>query len=226
MQTLESVIKDNFNYYFQNSFFSMPARVVGISDIENGNVDVQPLTNRQYSDMTIIEHPVIYSVPIQVPCTNTSAITLPVSVDDTVLLVFSQFGLDSFKGGSDIPYDPNDNRFLDINDAVAIVGIKPFSKSPYNPSNHSTKYDNKDVVITHNINTSNECSVNLKEDGRIVLQSPLQVTIDSPITQVSKLIVKDDALIAGTSFNQFKSSHTHNYTDNGSPAVTAPPNAI
>lgn len=226
MQTLESIFKDNFFYYLQNCYFSMPARVVGISDIEMGFIDVQPLTNRQYTDMTIIEHPVIYSVPIQVPCTTTSAITLPVNIDDTVLLIFSQFGLDGFKGGSDIPYDPTDNRFLDINDAVAIVGIKPFQKSPYNALNHALPYNNKDVVVSHNLLTQNECSVELKQSGEVHFNSPTKVVINAPVTETNNLIVNEDALIAGTFFTSFRDGHTHNYIDDGRPAVTSPPNVV
>lgn len=225
MQTIESMVKDNFYYYLQNCFFSMPARVVGIDFIELGCIDVEPLPNRQFTDMTIIEHPVIYNVPIQVMTTGTSSITIPVNINDTVLLVFSQFGLDAFKGGSDIPYDPSDNRFLDINDAIAIIGIKPFNKSAYNPVNHQLPYNNKDVVITHNLMTPNECSVELKDSsGEIHFNSPTKVVINCPVTETKKLIVSEDAFIAGTSFNKFRDTHTHNYTDDGSPSVTQKPN--
>ena len=68
--------------------------------------------------------PIICDVPIMFPRFGEFMMTMPVAVDDTVLLVFCDRSIDKWKtnGGN---VDPIDLRSHDISDAVAIPGLYP-----------------------------------------------------------------------------------------------------
>lgn len=68
--------------------------------------------------------PTICDVPIMFPRFGEFMMTMPVAVDDTVLLVFCDRSIDKWKtnGGN---VDPIDLRSHDISDAVAIPGLYP-----------------------------------------------------------------------------------------------------
>ena len=59
-----------------------------------------------------------------------------------------------------------------MKDAIAIPGLFPFGKALNNPSKRNLAHNTKDAVLTHNIGTSGECEVRLKENGDIQLNTP------------------------------------------------------
>jgi hypothetical protein len=178
MITLESILTNFLTSYMQDCFFAMPATVIAVRSMDRLELDVQPLPNREFKDGDSSEYPVLYSVPVMMPYTGTSAILMPVNSGDTVMLLFSQRGIDEFKSGSDIPYDTG-KRFLSIQDAVAIIGISPFNKSPNQQSKHTLPHNPKDLTVVHNLGTPNECEVRLQESGNINITSPASINITS-----------------------------------------------
>ena len=114
--------------YMQDVYTCMPAIVLNVRDMGEMRVDFQPVINHLFKDGTLLEYPPIGNVPLIFPSTRNSAITMPVVQGDTVMLMFSQKDMSIFKAGADRPHDPNTRRWMNLNDAVSIVGVHPFSK--------------------------------------------------------------------------------------------------
>lgn len=182
--TLESLVGTYLDYRLSNVFTCLPAEVVGISNLDQQRVDVKPVINRLFKDGESIEHPAILSVCLQFPSSSTSAVTFPVNQGDTVLLVFSQRGMDVFKGGDGTASDPTDYRVFDKRDAIAIPSIFPFQKSINKQTNRTLPHDVNDMVVSHNIGTESECEIRMKVDGSVNITSPLKVEITSPQVEV------------------------------------------
>lgn len=171
--SLPQVLEDFFNYKTSTLYTAIPCRVVTVkSSLEDQRVDVQPLPKNRLRDGTTKDSATIPNVPVIFPSSSKSSITFPVDVGDTVLCVFSQKSLDSFKASNSAEtYSPVDSRRFDIRDAIAIPGLFPFSQSPNNPSKHKFTHSTRDLVMVHNLGSANECEVRLKESGDIELRT-------------------------------------------------------
>lgn len=184
--TLESLLSSWWEYQKRSIFTAIPARVVGVRDIEQGRLDVQPLINTVFADFEDdIEWPTILSVPVMWPSSSTTAITFPINNGDTVLLVFSQKSTDVFKSGDGTPQPPSDYRVFDKRDAVAIPGLWPFGMSKNKKSSRTLTHSTDDMVIAHNIGTEAECEIRLKPTGEVKITSPLKVDITAPVTTIT-----------------------------------------
>lgn len=175
--SFESIFLANMDFYMDDLFTCIPAQVVGIQKLKDGLIDVQPLVNKIYGDGTRTEYPVIYSVPVIMPSTLTSSVTMPVSQGDTVLLVFAQKDLDTFKNGADTPHDPSSFRTFNMNDAQAIIGLSTVNKTKLNPENHNRGFDLTSLIIAHNVGTDRETFIKLSNDGSVLIDSSKDFTL-------------------------------------------------
>lgn len=230
---LEPLLNKFTDEYIRGLQFCLPARVVNVQHVGELRVDVQPLNDIRHSDNTVTEMPLITNVPMMVFGTDDSAILISPKQGQTVLLLFSQLSLDEFKGGSITPYSAKSNRKCDLQDAIAIPSIFPFNRSPNRSVRHFTDHSVDDVTIVHNLGTEKENKVVLKRSGAIGVISSKSVDIDSPTTNISENLnvkgsinVDIDVKIGGRSVKTFMETHTHNYTDDGKPAITAVPNGV
>ena len=182
MQSLETIMTSWIESYMQDVYTCMPAIVLNVRDMGEMRVDVQPVINHLFKDGTLLEYPPIGNVPLIFPSTRNSAITMPVVQGDTVMLMFSQKDMSIFKAGADRPHDPNTRRWMNLNDAVAIVGVHPFSKSPNRNAARKLPHSTDDLVVAHNIGTDRECEVRLTKSGDIKTTSQaLRVGAESTI---------------------------------------------
>lgn len=186
--TFESLLASWWEYQKLTIFTSIPAVVVGVSDIEQGRVHVKPLINEVGSDGVGTEWPTILSVPVIFPSSNTTAITFPIDKGDGVLLVFSQQGLDVFKSGDGSFASPSDLRMFDRRDAVAIPGLWPFSKSKNKKSSRTLPHSTDDCVIAHNIGTDSECEVRLTSGGGVIING-VDTTINTSLDTAGSVTV-------------------------------------
>lgn len=171
--SFEEVLKLSFQSNTRNMYTALPCIVLTVyGEGKNQQIDVQPTINKLYKDDTDEEHPVIMGVPVIFPASRTSMLSFPINVGDTVLCVFSSRGIDNFKIGTGLPTRPTDYRKFDKRDAVAIPGLFPFSKALNDPAKRNLTHSTRDAVLTHNIGTSGECEVRLKENGDIQLNTP------------------------------------------------------
>lgn len=166
--TFESATKALFEYQMRNIFTAIPAKVMMVENAGEQRVSVKPLVNAVFPDWDDSEEfPTILSVPLMYPSSSSSAVVFPVHAGDTVLLVFAQSCMDVFKGGDGSAQPPSDYRRFDKRDAVAIPGLFPFGSAINQVSKHTLPHSTDDLVVFHNLGTSAECELRMKQSGKI-----------------------------------------------------------
>lgn len=232
MQDVIDALKMGMSKKFDTQYHCLPAIVVGVQNLSEGCIDVQPIIAKVYDDNTVNDAPSILSVPILTPQTRNSALLLPVQQGDNVLLVFSQRDISAFKGGARDAHEPETSRTGDINDAFAILGINPLVESVYDPSQHRLPHSLEDVVVVHNLGSANENEVRLKRSGDMEFRAKNFKFIGSSATfEVDKVVNMGDNVVEGFStlngggetMGISHTDHTHPYTDNGNPMTTGKP---
>ena len=184
--TMESAMIAFFEHQMRKVYTAIPAVIIAVRSDEKQSVDVKPLINQVFADLEDdTEHPVLLHVPLIYPSSSTSAVTFPVHPGDTVMLVFSQTGTDVFKSGDGTAQPPSDNRRFSIRDAVAIPGLFPFGSAINQVSKHTLPHSTDDLVVFHNLGTSAECELRMKQTGKVEITSPLQVEIVAPVVSVT-----------------------------------------
>lgn len=103
----------------------LPCEVVKVRGDQK--VDLQPLLQIRYKLTGLQTPPVIQNVMVAMPMGAGYAIRLPIAVGDTGVALFCERSLDVWKLQGGI-VDPNDIRSHDVNDAIFIPGIVPFTE--------------------------------------------------------------------------------------------------
>ena len=166
--TMESAMIAFFEHQMRKVYTAIPAVIIAVRSDEKQSIDVKPLVNQVFADLEDdTEHPVLLHVPLIYPSSSTSAVTFPVYPGDTVMLVFSQAGTDVFKSGDGTAQPPPDNRRFSIRDAIAIPGLFPFGSAINQASKHTLPHSTDDLVVFHNLGTSAECELRMKQSGKI-----------------------------------------------------------
>lgn len=198
--------------FMRNIHTCKPAVVTAVSGTR---VDCQILTKTRFSNDEEIEQSEIFGVPFLVISgkKGTAKITFPVSVGDNVLVLFS---------------DRNFGELLESDGQSAVSG---FSKGTHNydpilalpcffTSPNEIENDTENVVIANGSTT-----VVIAPDGNVTITAPT-VAIEGDMTVSGNLEVGGDIDADGevTAGNTPLTTHTHNYTDDGSPVTTQGPN--
>ena len=192
----------------------MPAKILEY-DYTKQKAKVQPALNQKYNDGEVIELPAIYNVPVVHPASGGASITFPVNVNDTVLLVFSEKSLEDWLSNGE-QVTPDDPRQNNLTDAIALLGLNPFSKT--SPAANNTdlliKYDGSEVKLkpsseidvsstTINIIGSTEIKVEAPE---IKLNGSTEIKVEAP-----EIKLNGDVKIN----NQPYDNHTHTGVTSG-----------
>jgi len=170
--SLEGLLRQYITNSINGMFTAIPGRIEKVVSLPEQRVDVRPIVNRITPDEGELEHPVVLSVPLIFPGSNTSQYSFPVSVGDIVLLVFSQRSIQRFKLGANNTHRPLDLSKYSRNDAMAVPGLFGFPSAVNNPNKRSLSHSVDDSVVVHNIGTSAECEVRLKASGDIIINAP------------------------------------------------------
>lgn len=219
---LGELITQFIDYKQESVNTAIPAIVLGIK--EEGRkllLDVQPSVSILNRDGSVVAQASILNVPLQQPASSIGGMIFPVAVGDTVLLVFSQRGIDTWKYGSGNPTAPSDYRKFDKRDCVAIPCIFPTSKSMANESRQGSDYSVGDTVIYNRLG-SNPVEIVLKQSGDIVVNaSQGKVTVncaDAEVNASESMTVNTKTYqINCTSYNVSSTSYsvgTTNYSMN------------
>lgn len=175
---------NSFQHQIHDLQVAIPCVIVNIRDINQQRVDVQPAVNLVTPSGEYKQNPPILSVPVMFPSTSTSALTLEIQSGDEVLCVFSHRCIDLFKNQGGI-VNPIDLRKFDKRDAVAIVGLSSFNKAANNSSRRQLPHNPRDVVLAHNIGTSNEVEIRLKKDGSVAITTSSKITVNANEAEVN-----------------------------------------
>ena len=165
---------------------SLPGIIVQVRRDDYGVfLDVQPAVNMLSGAGESVPRSVILNVPVIMPMSSTGGLQFELNVGDPVLLVFSQRGLEAWKGGDGKPGIPTSMRMFDPRDCIAMPCMFPKPLSPANPAKHKNPHSASDVVLVHNIGKANEVEIRLLKSGDVVINCPGIVTVNSPQTVVN-----------------------------------------
>lgn len=135
---------------------ALPAKVLSY-DKTKKVCSVKPLLKKELESGVFVEYPVIDNVPVMFQQTTKAIISLPIKVNDTVLLIFSERSIDDWKTKGGI-VEPEDPRKFDISDAIAIPGLFPKSQG--------VAADEDDILIEHTAG-----NVKIKSSGDVILNA-------------------------------------------------------
>ncbi len=184
--SLQEVIVAGFEHNMSSIYTAIPAVVLTIrNNLSELSVDVQPAVNQLNRDGTSSEYPPVLNIPVVMPASKSSAFLFPLAVGDTVLLIFSMRGMDTFKRGNGKPSSPSDLRRFDSRDAVAIPGLFPFGSSVNNPAKHVWQHSPTDTVVVHNLGSGNETEIRLKAGGGVVINTFQDVEVNCANAQIT-----------------------------------------
>lgn len=166
----EELLKAAFWNQMERVYTSMPAVVVQVNNSLNElRVDIQPCIDVLWPDGSTEPRATIKNIPVIFPATSTSALTMPISVGDTVACFFSMRAMEIFNEGDGKPSPPNNFAKFDKKDAYVVPGLFTKQGSINNPSNRTLTHDTKDLVLAHNIGTPNEVEVRLTPSGSVII---------------------------------------------------------
>jgi hypothetical protein len=175
---LNTAIKVAFNNLVSHVHTAMPARIEKY-DAKKQKVDVKPLLNKKYNDGSVVNLPIITSVPLIFPSSGQASLVLPVEKGDTVLLIFAERSIDEWlASGSEVT--PSLNRKFDISDAIAIPGLMPFNKNNQQSKATNLEITYKDFKIT--IDTTGKIAIG---KGNVELLKVLSDLIQALITSTT-----------------------------------------
>lgn len=177
--SMQELLNNSFAYHMNNVYTAIPGVVVTVrNNLEDMTLDVQPTLNVKNKDGSVEERPVVVNVPFQFPSSSTAAFTYPINVGDSVLLIYSMRGLDTWKRGTGRQVTPTDFRKFDKRDCFAIPGIHPMSQSINNPQKRFWDHSTTDAVLVNNIGTAQEQEIRLKSDGDVVVNTRQNVEVN------------------------------------------------
>lgn len=177
--SMQELLNNSFAYHMNNVYTAIPGIVVTVrNNLEDMTLDVQPTLNVKNKDGSVEERPVVVNVPFQFPSSSTAALTFPINVGDSVLLIYSMRGLDTWKRGTGRLVTPTDFRKFDKRDCFAIPGIHPMSESINDPQKRFWAHDTSDAVLVNNIGTPQEQEVRLKANGNVIVNTRQDVEVN------------------------------------------------
>lgn len=177
--------------------------------------EAQPTIKRKDGSGNDVDYPLLVDVPVIFPRAGDYMITFPVAAGDECLIVFSQRCIDSWYATGEISsqFEP---RAHDLSDAIAIPGL---SSQKRNIQNFAT-----DALELRN--NKNDVKMSLKNSGIFFTFGGFTLALDASGISTNAPITTSQSISAASSMkvgSQEMLDHKHNYTDDGSPAITGIP---
>ena len=173
---MTNMVESAISYHLEDIHTMLPARIIEI-DYKTRKVSVQPSIKKKKRDgdndaKGLQDMAIIQNIPLIVPASKLAIISIPAKVGDEVLVGFFERSVDNYLyGDGAAPVDPKDYRRHDYNDAVAIVGLNTFS--------NALEMHPEDLVIKMNATQANECTISLKPNGDVVVDTPAKFIVNA-----------------------------------------------
>ena len=181
---LETVIQTAINSSLKELHTCLPG-VIQKFTASTQLADIQPMIPRMLKG-ELVNLPLLVDVPIRFfKCANFS-ITLPMQVDDHVLLIFSERCIDNFLINGKIE-SPNDIRKHSLSDAFAIPMMfsQPEVITDFDPDNIQIRNTDNDTYIT--ITTTGNIELNGNADSAVAY-TDLKSAFDTLRSDLNNLI--------------------------------------
>jgi hypothetical protein len=151
-----------------------------------------------YENGKEIDYPVVSNVPVVFMASGGASITMPVLRGDTCLAVFFDRDMGSWLSGNS-GNKPNSTRMHDLSDAVAIMGLFPFTPSgkPENNTDVVIKYAGSKISLKPegiiSIENSGNVNINSKSDINITANKDVKIKcINADVTTSSSATVTSE----------------------------------
>ena len=144
---------------------AMPATIEEY-DFKTQKASVKIDMQEAYGEDSLIDYPVLTNVPVIFPKSGGASLTMPVVRGDTCLVLFFDRDMTAWLLGAKSK-KPNSPRHHDLNDAVIIMGLSPFTAK-------SAAKNNTDVLLTYH-----GSNIALKPNGEIDINSAEKLNIKS-----------------------------------------------
>lgn len=222
--TLTSAVQNIIEGRLGNMHTCLPG-IIKTYDPVKKIANIQPSLKRKYQEEAVeVNLPIIPNVPICFPQTQTSIISIPLKVDDEVLLVFSERSLDKWKSSGGL-LSPEDTRKFDLSDAFAIPAVKPTQQGVAADDGDAIRLENINGIVRIHENgqitlTNANGSMVLNADGSAVITTPV-----GAITMASGKInlgTGAEPVLKGATAETAFNTHTHSGVTTGG-GVTGTP---
>lgn len=152
--TLSDVIESHIEGFRDQLYTAVPATIESVDNYStDSTITVRPSINRNFSDGKEYELPLLYDVPVQFPSGGGATLTFPLQVGDDVLVVFSMRSLDEWFVSPEGTVSPQDKRWHNLSDGIAIPCIYREENSLTPSSEHvELKWDDTVIRITDDKN--------------------------------------------------------------------------
>ncbi|MBX9922945.1 MAG: hypothetical protein K2Y01_02430 [Rhabdochlamydiaceae bacterium] len=174
MTTMTDAMRQAIQFQLYDVHTALPGQVISY-DYSTQNASIQPCLKKSYLDGTTQEMPILNNVPVIFPRAGGAGLTFPVVPGDNCLLLFIERSTDLWKSVGGI-VAPNDPRKFDLSDAIAIMGLMPFSEN-------SLSENNEDVLLTYK-----NSSIRIKASGDIQIQTVSKVAIGNTSAEVLDIV--------------------------------------
>lgn len=159
-------------------------------NLEDMTVSVQPAIQGAVSDengaVTFVDLPVLVKVPVCFPKAGGFVLTMPIAVNDEVLVVFSARAIDTWwqSGGVGKPIEA---RMHDLSDGFAIPGPASVPNAVANISANSAQLRNE----------AGTTYIEITSDGKIKFVSPSEIELNGPVKITGDLTQTGNQNITG-----------------------------
>ncbi|MGH2639946.1 MAG: Gp138 family membrane-puncturing spike protein, partial [Rhabdochlamydiaceae bacterium] len=174
MTTMTDAMRQAVLFQLYDVHTALPGQIISY-DYSIQKATIQPCLKKSYLDGTTQEMPILNNVPVIFPRAGEASLTFPVSPGDTCLLLFIERSTDLWKSVGGV-VAPNDPRKFDLSDAVAIMGLLPFSEN-------SLSENNEDVLLTYK-----NSSIRIKASGDIQIETASKVAIGNTSAEVLDIV--------------------------------------
>lgn len=172
--TLPDIIKELIWAQINEIHTNLPAVVTKV-DYSTGLISALPLIKDKRSENKVITYAEIGDIPLMVysSSNNTARVTLPVKEGDLVAIHFSERDSSSFILGNGLSAsEPKEYSPLGLYPLYAVPSVTPVSKArPIDPNN---------IIIENGVSV-----ITIEPSGKILVNSPTEVTVTSPVVTVS-----------------------------------------
>lgn len=176
MTTMTDAMRQAVLFQLYDVHTALPGQIISY-DHTLQKASIQPSLKKSYLDGTTQEMPILNNVPVIFPKAGGASLTFPVLPGDTCLLLFIERSTDLWKSVGGI-VAPNDPRKFDLSDAVALMGLMPFSED-------SLAENNEDVLLTYK-----NSNIRIKSTGEIQIETASKVSIGNASAEVLDIVSK------------------------------------
>ena len=174
MTTITDAMRQAVLFQLYDVHTALPGQIISY-DHKMQKATIQPCLKKSYLDGTTQEMPILNNVPVIFPRAGGASLTFPVVSGDTCLLLFIERSTDLWKSVGGV-VAPNDPRKFDLSDAVAIMGLMPFTEN-------SLSDNNEDVLLTYK-----GSNIRIKASGDIQIETASKVAIGNTSAEVLDIV--------------------------------------